>query len=268
MEEKIQAPITRRVQPHLTSEPPRFNWASLAFVFVTCLALGGLACRSRVTHSPTTAPITATPPQAPHNFARWEPEIAAYEAADRTNPPAKGGILFIGSSTIRLWSTLASDFPNHRVINRGFGGSEIVDSTHFADRIIFPYAPKQIFLRAGNNDIHNGRLPTEVASDFAAFVRTVHARLPQTEITFISLCAVPDRWPEGDKNRLLNKMIRHMALNMPRVSYVDAWNISLTNSGYARPELFRDDQLHFNAEGYKLLADRVRPFLPVIKTQN
>src|SRR5258706_6326090 len=251
MEEKIQAPITRRVQPHLTSEPPRFNWASLAFVFVTCLALGGLACRSRVTHSPTTAPITATPPQAPHNFARWEPEIAAYEAADRSNPPAKGGILFIGSSTIRLWSTLASDFPNHRVINRGFGGSEVVDSTHFAHRIIFPYEPRQIFLRAGNNDIHNGRLPYEVADDFAAFVRTVHERLPKTEITFISLCAVPDRWPEQDKNRLLNSMIRQMPLSMPRVSYVDAWDVSLSGDGPARPELFIADRLHFNVKGSK-----------------
>src|SRR5258708_1728329 len=66
---------------------------------------------------------------APHDFARWEKEIAAYEAADRENPPPKGGILFIGSSTIRLWKTLAQDFPEYKVINRGFGGSEIADST-------------------------------------------------------------------------------------------------------------------------------------------
>jgi lysophospholipase L1-like esterase len=151
------------------------------------------------------------------------------------------------------------------VINRGFGGSELADATHFADRLIFPHEPKQIFLRAGNNDIHNGRLPTEVAADFAAFVETVHKRLPKTEITFISLCGVPDRWPEKDKNELLNSMIRRMALDMPRVSYVDAWNVSLGSDGHARPELFRDDQLHFNESGYKLLAERVRPYLPVIK---
>jgi lysophospholipase L1-like esterase len=207
----------------------------------------------------------ARPAAMPHDFAKWEKEIAAIEAADKTNPPPKGGILFIGSSTIRMWKSLQQDFPQHKVINRGFGGSEIADSTHFADRLIFPHEPRQIFLRAGNNDIHNGRLPQELAGDFAEFVRTIHERLPRTEITFISLCGVPDRWPEKDKNELLNSLIRQMALNMPRVSYVDAWNISLNESGQARPELFLPDKLHFNAEGYKLLAERVRPYLPVIK---
>ena len=83
------------------------------------------------------------------DYTKWEKEVAAYEAADRQNPPPKDGILFIGSSTIRLWKTLSDDFPDHKVINRGFGGTEIVDSTHFADRLIFPHVPKQILLRAG-----------------------------------------------------------------------------------------------------------------------
>ena len=90
-----------------------------------------------------------------------------------------------------LWKTLADDFPDHKVINRGFGGTEIVDSTHFADRLIFPHEPKQIFLRAGGNDIHAGRLPREVAADFAEFVRVVHARLPKAEILFIGLSPAP-----------------------------------------------------------------------------
>jgi lysophospholipase L1-like esterase len=233
---------------------------------VTWLTFTGVACKS--THSERPAPhgpTLAQPPAIPHDFAKWEKEIAAFEAADRANPPPKGGILFVGSSTIRLWKSLASDFPNHKMINRGFGGSEIADATHFADRIIFPHEPRQIYLRAGNNDIHNGRLPRELAGDFAAFVKTVHEKLPRAEIIFISLCPVPDRWAEQDKNRLLNEMIRQMALDMPRVTYVDAWNISLTNEGRARPELFAPDQLHFNADGYKLLAERVRPYLPVIK---
>src|SRR5579872_1177628 len=75
------------------------------------------------------------PPQAkPHDYDHWEKEIAAYEAADRANPPARGGILFIGSSTIRMWNSLAQDFPGRNVINRGFGGSELADSTHFIPR--------------------------------------------------------------------------------------------------------------------------------------
>lgn len=198
---------------------------------------------------------------ASRDYSRWEKEIAAYEAADRKNPPPKGGIVFVGSSTIRLWKTLAEDFPDFKVINRGFGGSEIVDSTHFADRLIFPNEPRQIFLRAGGNDLHAGRLPKEVAADFAAFVRVVHARLPKAEILFIGLSPAPARWGEADKTRELNRLVRRMALEMPRVGYVDADGISLGPDGQARPDLFVKDRLHFSQPGYRLLANRVRPFL-------
>ncbi len=209
-----------------------------------------------------TAPAVSS---AGHNFARWEKEIAAYEAADRLSPPPRGGVLFIGSSTIRLWKSLAEDFPAHKVINRGFGGSEIIDATHFADRLIFPHEPRQIFLRAGGNDIHNGRLPDEVAADFAEFVRTVHRRLPRTEIIYIAVNPAPARWGENDKYLALNHKIRALAVNLPRVSYVDAYDISLRPDGQARPELFLADKLHFNAEGYKILAERVRPYLTLSK---
>jgi lysophospholipase L1-like esterase len=195
------------------------------------------------------------------DYAKWEKEVAAYEASDRQNPPPKGGILFIGSSTIRLWKTLAEDYPDHKVINRGFGGTEIVDSTHFADRLIFPHEPKQIFLRAGGNDIHAGRTPREVAFDFSEFVRVIHARLPRTEIIYIGVSPAASRWGESDKYRELNRMIRTMALEMPRVGFVETFDMVLSPEGQAVPELFVKDRLHFSPKGYKLLAERVRPFL-------
>jgi lysophospholipase L1-like esterase len=213
------------------------------------------------TCSTTAQEVVKSPSEDGHDYERWEKEIAAYEASDWANPPAKGGVLFIGSSTIRLWETLAEDFPRHTVLNRGFGGSEIVDATHFADRLIFPYEPKQIFLRSGGNDIHNGEVPEKVAQDFAEFVRAVHARLPKTEIFYIAVNPVPSRWGETDKYRALNKAIREMALGMPRVGFVDAFDLSLTPEGQARPELFQKDRLHFNARGYKLLAQAVKPYL-------
>jgi lysophospholipase L1-like esterase len=195
------------------------------------------------------------------DYTKWEKEVAAYEASDRQNPPPKEGILFIGSSTIRLWKTLADDYPDQKVINRGFGGTEIVDSTHFADRLIFPHEPKQIFLRAGGNDIHGGRTPKQVAHDFSEFVRVIHARLPKTEIIYISVSPAPSRWGESDKYRELNRMIREMALEMPRVGYAETFDMVLAPGGLTMPELFVKDRLHFSPEGYKRLAERVRPFL-------
>src|SRR2546425_10060919 len=118
--------------------------------------------------------------EAEHDFGKWEKEIAAYEQMDRTNPPPTGALLFIGSSTNRLWKTLAQDFPGHRVINRGFGGSEIVDSTHFAERVIFPCKPRMVFLRAGGNDLNAGKPPEQVFADFQEFVGKVHSKLPET----------------------------------------------------------------------------------------
>src|SRR5262245_27055550 len=130
-------------------------------------------------------PEQAAPPA--RDFSQWDKDIAAFEAADRTSPPPKDAILFVGSSTIVRWNTLQEDFPNQRVINRGFGGNQIVDSTHFADRMIFPYRPRLIFLRAGGNDLHSGKSPEQVFQDFKDFVATIHAKLPKTEIVYISL---------------------------------------------------------------------------------
>jgi len=216
---------------------------------------------SRGAAAPAPAPTTA-PATQPRDFARWEKEIAAMEAADKTNPPPKDGLLFIGSSTIRGWKTLAQDYPEHQVINRGFGGSQIVDSTHFADRLIFPHEPKMVLLRAGGNDIHAGKSAEQVFREFQDFVKTVHAKLPETDIVFISLSPAPARWSERDANKKLNTMVEAYAKTAPHVKYVDTYDMTLTPDGQAREELFVKDKLHFNAEGYKLLAERVRPVLP------
>jgi lysophospholipase L1-like esterase len=197
-----------------------------------------------------------------HDFARWESDIAAFEAMDRTNPPPRDGLLFIGSSTIRLWTTLARDFPEQQVINRGFGGSEIVDSTHFAGRIVFPYAPKMIFFRAGGNDLWAGKSPETVFADFKDFVAKVRTRQPQVDIVFISWGPSPSRWKQHDKEEALNAMVAAYARQTPHVKYIETYDLVLGADGRPRPELFQADQLHYNAAGYKLLAERVRPYLP------
>jgi lysophospholipase L1-like esterase len=230
---------------------PRLAFPFLAFFLLVAPCRGPAA---------ETAAVIAAEPA--HNFAQWENEVAAYEARDRLNPPPKGAILFAGSSTIRFWKTLAADFPDKQVINRGFGGTEIVDATHFADRLIFPHEPKAIFLRSGVNDIHNGKSPARIFADFQDFVSVVHSRLPATDIWFIGLCPTISRWPEAAANHELNTLVEAYAKSAPRVHYIDAWTISLDAAGQPRPELFMADKLHFSAEGYKLLAARVRPCLP------
>jgi len=199
---------------------------------------------------------------AVHDFAKWESGIAAFEQKDRTSSPPKNAILFIGSSGIRLWTTLATDFPGHQVINRGFGGSQIVDSTHFADRIIFPYEPKMIFLRAGGNDLAAGKSPEQVFEDFKEFVATVHAKLPDTDIAYISLNPSIARWKQADKEKALNSMVEEFVRQTPHLKYIETYPMVLGPDGKPRPELFIADKLHFSAEGYKLLREVVRPFLP------
>src|ERR1043165_5569213 len=126
--------------------------------------------------------------------AQWENEIQAFQAADRTNPPPQRAVLFVGSSSIRLWTNLAESFPQLTTIRRGFGGSHIPDSTAFADRIIIPNHPSKLVLYAGENDIARGDSPDEVLDAFHAFVEKIHRALPQTQIYFISIKPAPVRW--------------------------------------------------------------------------
>jgi lysophospholipase L1-like esterase len=209
----------------------------------------------------TTSRVSLTAADA-HDFGKWEKEIAAYQQMDRTNPPPADALLFIGSSTIRLWKTLAQDFPGHQVINRGFGGSEIVDSTHFADRVILPYKPRMVLLRAGGNDLNAGKSPEQVFADFKEFVAKIHSKLPRTEIVFISLSPSIARWKQADKEKAVNTMIEEYIRQTPRLKYIETYPMPLGADGQPRAELFVADKLHFNAEGYKLLAEIVRPHLP------
>lgn len=226
-----------------------------------CVLLLAGACGVAQAQSPSPTTQAATAVRSAHDFARWEKDIAAFEAADRLTPPPKHALLFVGSSTIVRWRTLEQDFPGQPIVNRGFGGNEIVDSTYFASRMIFPYEPRMIFLRAGGNDIHNGRSPEQVFADFKELVATVHARLPDTEIAYISLAPTIARWDERSANQKLNALIADFVKRTPRLKYIETYDMTLDASGQPRPELFVEDKLHFSPEGYKLLVERVRPYV-------
>ncbi len=223
----------------------------LSIVFASCLFFTTLAARAE----------QLAPPAAAAAHAKWEAEIAAFERADHESPPPKGAVLFIGSSSIRLWKTLADDFPQHRIINRGFGGSEIADSVYFADRIVIPYEPRLIVFYAGGNDINAGKSPTEVAADFKAFVAQVQMHLPRTQIAYISIAGNPARWAQVDKVKAANAMIEEFTKATPGLKFINVFPHMLGPDGLPRPEIFSADRLHMNAEGYKLWTGIVRPFL-------
>ena len=113
---------------------------------------------------------------ATHNSAKWEDAIAAYEAQDETNRPAPGCIVFTGSSYIRRWTNLVADFPGLPVVNRGFGGCQLADVHHYADRIVIPYAPRQVVIYAGGNDINAKKPPEMVFGDFVALMKNFAPR--------------------------------------------------------------------------------------------
>ncbi len=183
---------------------------------------------------------------------RWDKDIAAFEAQDKTNPPPKGAILFIGSSSIRLWKTLAQDLPEHKVINRGFGGSQIADSVHFVDRMVVPYQPKRIVMYAGGNDINGGKTPEQVASDFKAFVARVHAKLPEAKIAYISIAPNPARWAQVERVKAANDLIREFTATDKRLSFINVFPHMLGKDGMPLPDIFVDDRLHMNEKGYAI----------------
>jgi len=207
---------------------------------------------------PTPAP-KATPKPTPQ---KWEKEIAAFEAADRETPPQKGGIVFVGSSSIRFWKTLAEDFPHHRVLNRGFGGSQVEDSVYFADRIVIPYAPRMVVMYAGGNDINFGKKPEEVFADFKAFVGKVRAALPETEIAYISIAPNPKRWAQVESVKAANTLIADFCARGPKLKFINVFPAMLGPDGLPKPDIYRDDKLHMVDKGYRIWVDIVGKELP------
>ncbi len=191
----------------------------------------------------------------------WESDIRRFEAADRANPPPPNAVLFVGSSGIVLWKTLAQDFPEYKVINRGFGGSQIADSVFYADRIITPYKPRFIVFRAGTNDIAAGKSPEQVFEDFKAFVTTVQTRLPKTKIVFLALNPSPLRWGNFAKESKANEFIKAYVAAGKNLAFVDIAAPMLGTDGKLRAELYAADKLHNSPEGYKLWVQLVRPHL-------
>lgn len=193
--------------------------------------------------------------------AFFEGEIQAYEEADRDNPPASGGIVFVGSSSIRFWTTLEEDFSPLHVVNRGFGGAHFVHVVHNAPRIVLPYDPRAVIVYAGDNDIAAGTSVEDVVSGFREFVSSIHAQRTDTEIYYLSIKPSKLRWKLWPEMSSANARIEKIANADPRLHYLDVAAPLLNADGEPRNDVFVFDGLHLNATGYAAWAEVVRPIL-------
>ncbi|WP_461100345.1 SGNH/GDSL hydrolase family protein [Spirosoma koreense] len=166
-------------------------------------------------------------------------------------PPASDRIVFYGSSSIRLWTTLAQDFPQINPLNLGFGGSTLAACTWFFERILIPVAPKSIVFYAGDNDLGDGRHPEEVLLFFYAFVEKMSKYLPDAPLSFLSIKVSPARWGIAEQIRHTNELIRNEVAKNDRYRYVDMTTPLLDGNGRPRQEFFEKDGLHLNPSGYR-----------------
>ena len=192
----------------------------------------------------------------------WAGEIAEFKKADRLKFPSPGGVVFIGSSSIRMWPNLAKDFPGVNVIQRGFGGSELADAVYRAPRLVVAYKPRLVVLYAGDNDLANGRPPEEVLKEFQSFVGVVHKSLPRTRIVFLAIKPSWARVALLDKMRVTNGLVKAYIDQHKGLAYVDTFTPMLSPSGHPRMDLLDPtDSLHLNANGYKLWRRLLTPIV-------
>lgn len=206
-----------------------------------------------------TLPALAQEPTA-DPFAKWEKEIAAIEKRLKEKPPEKGSIFFAGSSSIKLWDVKKS-FPDLPVVNVGFGGSQVRDTTHFVERILLPFEPKTIVFYAGDNDIAAKRTPEQVRDDFRAFEKAVHAKLPKTAILFVAVKPSISRWKMYDLQVKANAMVKEDCNKGEALKYVDVVAPMLGKDGMPLPDIFKPDNLHMNDKGYEIWTRVLKPLL-------
>jgi lysophospholipase L1-like esterase len=196
----------------------------------------------------------------------YEPEVQALERSvtqrqNGTRPP-----VFYGSSSIRLWDTLAQDF-DPRVLNLGFGGSTLEACDYFFPRLVVPVHPRSLLVYAGDNDLGDGRSVEQVLASFISLADKVVKSLGAIPFGFVSVKPSPARFPILDRIRRLNHLVRAEIESRPSGYYVDVFSAMLGPSGQPIPELFLADGLHLSRPGYHLWGRILKPYRHQILTE-
>ena len=202
--------------------------------------------------------------EAPHarpDPKRFAKEIAKFTTDDAESAPAKGGIVFTGSSSIRLWSALKTDFPDLPVFNRGFGGSVANDLCVYAEEIVLRYEPKVVVVYTGSNDLNAKLTVAEALADYTKFLGIIHTKLPGTRVIVNSVKVSTSRIKQVGLVTELNAALEAWAKDKPWVSWVEATSHLMDKDGRIRDEIFRTDHLHLNADGYAEWKKILEPVL-------
>lgn len=216
-----------------------------------------------------TAPAAAiAPPAEEPPPVRWEEEIAAFEARDRESPPQEGGICLLGSSNIRMWTTLADDFPGLNVVNRGVGGCRLGELAEFGPRLVATPKPRVIVVSAGTNDIAAGRSAAQIRDDFLRLAAGLRQDLPDTTVAFLAIAPSVRRWDQLERQTAANEAIRAaVAAGGPGLAYIDANAAFLGPDGRPAAECFLDDHQHPSTIGNSRRAAIMRPVLEKLLTE-
>ncbi|MFZ9418254.1 MAG: carboxylesterase family protein [Sediminibacterium sp.] len=194
----------------------------------------------------------------------FQPEIDAFAKADKINMPDEGKILFAGSSSFRLWKDVNDYFPGKSILNRGFGGATLLDLIQYSKETIIQYKPKQIFIYCGENDIADNDTvkPKDVLDRFKKLYSILRTQLPATTpIVFLSLKPSIARWSMHERMAASNDLIKNFISTQKNIQFLDVYSKMLDTDGTPFKDIFIEDKLHMNANGYKIWQKLIAPLL-------
>ena len=194
-------------------------------------------------------------------FPPFANDILRFKKQDSIVPPVKNAILFVGSSSFAKWKDVADYFPGYIIVNRGFGGSTMLDVIRYAYDIIVPYQPKQVFIYAGDNDLAEGASVAEVVTRFKTLFQLIRINVPNATMDYISIKPSPSRENLMPKMKEANKQIEAFLKTQKNTGFINVFSPMLNADGKPKPEIFVEDRLHMNADGYAIWKKTILPYL-------
>ena len=185
---------------------------------------------------------------------RFQSEINDFLRQDSVLFPPAGAWLFTGSSTIRKWDNLKTDFKGITIIHRGFGGSTMNDLNYYMNKIVTPYKPGKIIVYEGDNDLVSGTSPDEFISQCDTFIKRVHKALPRTKIYFISIKPSPSRQQYMQVQDEANSKLKKLVRKSRKTGFIDIRPLMYDEKGEIRYDYFESDSLHITNECYRIWA--------------